>query len=347
MSLRRYVGLMSHANALIHHFDPACRAARAFPELPVSRLLISLNDFDLPAAYEESSSTRTSLDAILGFGSAAFTVLMFALAILPDAVNTATIGLITVIGVNGALAALAASAEVSIALPLIIGGTLVGVSVTREAYKCRKLSTAAVMDADVVETISGKKARYAAELDHPVNVSAKLKPSGGGPVDELESPVISDSIVKPTSDNFVDMFDEPFSTVRSHLSHRVSRKNVVAVMNDVLDSVETTATLEAARTSAATKDDTIFHDIGQEASGRVRSDDTIAPTYSISSIYIPLRKRKYLAIEEDERQGNGSLRTDVKINLVSIPVRREAAAHPRGNLTICLEGLRLNVLRCF
>ena len=78
--LRRYVGLMSHANALIHHFNPACRAARTFPELPVSRLLMSLNDFDLPAVYEESSSARTSLDAILGFGSAAFTVLMFALA---------------------------------------------------------------------------------------------------------------------------------------------------------------------------------------------------------------------------------------------------------------------------
>eukprot|EP00428_Durinskia_dybowskii_P066081 CAMPEP_0170367638 /NCGR_PEP_ID=MMETSP0117_2-20130122/7035_1 /TAXON_ID=400756 /ORGANISM="Durinskia baltica, Strain CSIRO CS-38" /LENGTH=486 /DNA_ID=CAMNT_0010622261 /DNA_START=363 /DNA_END=1823 /DNA_ORIENTATION=- len=44
---RRY-GVMRDANSLIQHFNPACRAARLFPHLPVARFLISVNDYDIP-----------------------------------------------------------------------------------------------------------------------------------------------------------------------------------------------------------------------------------------------------------------------------------------------------------
>ena len=44
---RRY-GAMRDANSLIQHFNPACRAARLFPHLPVSRFLMSVNDYDIP-----------------------------------------------------------------------------------------------------------------------------------------------------------------------------------------------------------------------------------------------------------------------------------------------------------
>ena len=46
--LTRDTGVMRDAHALIQHFNPACRAARLFPHLPVSRYLMALNDSDTP-----------------------------------------------------------------------------------------------------------------------------------------------------------------------------------------------------------------------------------------------------------------------------------------------------------
>jgi hypothetical protein len=55
--LRRRAGAMVYANSWIQHFNPACRVARMFPHLPVSRLLMSLSDFDLPINYSVSTSS--------------------------------------------------------------------------------------------------------------------------------------------------------------------------------------------------------------------------------------------------------------------------------------------------
>jgi hypothetical protein len=46
--MMRTHGMMRDADALVQHFNPACRAARMIPELPISRLLLSLNDHDIP-----------------------------------------------------------------------------------------------------------------------------------------------------------------------------------------------------------------------------------------------------------------------------------------------------------
>jgi hypothetical protein len=46
--MMRTAGQMRDAGALVQHFNSACRAARMFPALPVSRLLFSLNDSDVP-----------------------------------------------------------------------------------------------------------------------------------------------------------------------------------------------------------------------------------------------------------------------------------------------------------
>jgi len=46
--LRRTTGVMRDANALIQHFNPSCRAARIHPKYPISRLLLSLSDYDVP-----------------------------------------------------------------------------------------------------------------------------------------------------------------------------------------------------------------------------------------------------------------------------------------------------------
>ena len=53
--MNRRAGAMRDANALIQHFNPACRAARLFPDLPVSRFLMSVNDYDIPKFAVEPS----------------------------------------------------------------------------------------------------------------------------------------------------------------------------------------------------------------------------------------------------------------------------------------------------
>jgi hypothetical protein len=45
--LRRSFGLLRDCDAMVQHFNPACRVARLYPALPVSRLLMSVNDADL------------------------------------------------------------------------------------------------------------------------------------------------------------------------------------------------------------------------------------------------------------------------------------------------------------
>ena len=46
--MNRKVGCMRDSHAVLQHLNPACRVARLFPQLPVSRLLMSLNDYDVP-----------------------------------------------------------------------------------------------------------------------------------------------------------------------------------------------------------------------------------------------------------------------------------------------------------
>merc|ERR1711871_1612373 len=52
--------IMDHqTNSMIQHFNPACRVARALPHLSVSRILIALNDFDMPFASLKLLHTTT------------------------------------------------------------------------------------------------------------------------------------------------------------------------------------------------------------------------------------------------------------------------------------------------
>jgi hypothetical protein len=62
----RVDGLMTDGgHALVQHFNPACRIARLYPHLPIARLLLSLNDYDVPiwAIRGVSSSLPTSVQA--------------------------------------------------------------------------------------------------------------------------------------------------------------------------------------------------------------------------------------------------------------------------------------------
>jgi hypothetical protein len=75
----RTFGVMRDADALVQHFNPACRVARMYPQLPISRLLMSINDFDL------SIPEPRGISFFLAFSS---------ISILPKYIFTAALDLI-------------------------------------------------------------------------------------------------------------------------------------------------------------------------------------------------------------------------------------------------------------
>jgi hypothetical protein len=53
--INRKFGMVNNAISLIQSFHPVNRLCREFPELPISRLILSLNDFDIPLEYYNCS----------------------------------------------------------------------------------------------------------------------------------------------------------------------------------------------------------------------------------------------------------------------------------------------------
>ena len=85
--MRRTRGVLSNQSELLQHFNPACRAARRFPHLMVSRLLISLKDYDFPTSITLNSLRRrksnTMLKVFFVVLGAVGTALVILLAFLP------------------------------------------------------------------------------------------------------------------------------------------------------------------------------------------------------------------------------------------------------------------------
>ncbi|KAJ1430691.1 REJ domain-containing protein [Ochromonadaceae sp. CCMP2298] len=72
--MRRTQGMLSGAGSLVQHFNPACRVAQMYPRLPISRLLLSLNDQDVSLRVPTSFVGRAH----------AFTAsVLFSFALLP------------------------------------------------------------------------------------------------------------------------------------------------------------------------------------------------------------------------------------------------------------------------
>ena len=85
--LRRSAGIMRDSNALVQHFNPACRAARMFPELPISRLLLSLNDRDIPILPAEENLLRRIQLFMLAS--------LFSVILLPELLQESVLGMVS------------------------------------------------------------------------------------------------------------------------------------------------------------------------------------------------------------------------------------------------------------
>ena len=111
--LGRTFGLMRDSNAMVQHFNPACRAARMYPALPIARLLMSVNDRDIPLSPTYD---------LWGMAYVYFSTGLLALTFLPQVLQESVVELVTGTVVNFALMAMAQFGSYS---PLIASLTLV------------------------------------------------------------------------------------------------------------------------------------------------------------------------------------------------------------------------------
>jgi hypothetical protein len=118
--MRRSSGFMKSANGMVHHLNPACRAARKYPGLAVSRLLMSVTDDDLPrnlAHPQAVSLTRGAKFAGLA--------VVLGIAMLPDLVQTIIFETCAVCAVGGVLIIFAQLGTISIAIPIVLAVVMI------------------------------------------------------------------------------------------------------------------------------------------------------------------------------------------------------------------------------
>ena len=114
--LRRTRGVVRHNSLLVQHFNAACRAARAFPHLQTSRLLIALNDYDLPKTLPKQ---RKLLGLALDVIYLLFVLLILVLTLMPEIVQEVIIESSMTTLINFPIYGLLLLSNLSIALPII------------------------------------------------------------------------------------------------------------------------------------------------------------------------------------------------------------------------------------
>ena len=99
--LTRQSGMMRNVHASIQHMNPACRVARCFPELPVARLLISLNDGDFPKYFKnEKPSNGFLADFMQSLLETLLVVVIVSFTFIPDAAQDAILDAATNFVIN-------------------------------------------------------------------------------------------------------------------------------------------------------------------------------------------------------------------------------------------------------
>jgi hypothetical protein len=133
--LMRTHGMMRDADALVQHFNPACRAARMFPHLPIARLLMSLNDFDIPL---RSLPSGYSLPWVY------FTAGLLLLTFLPEILQESALDISSGAIIDFSLVGVYSFAQVSPVATAVLVIAFVGTIVVREVWASRGRRSARV-----------------------------------------------------------------------------------------------------------------------------------------------------------------------------------------------------------
>ena len=167
----RRAGTIKYANSMIQHFNPACRAARSFPELDVSRLLMSFNDNDFPSQLvKKKRHWSLVLVGVFVFG---FIVLF---GLLNEVLQDIVLELSVTIGVNAGLLGLAFANKYSNYIPAAIAGfvfiIIVVVSYLDRSYYFLQRNLTQGVSGIPIETINDSQV-----LDGMIDLEKRSKPN--------------------------------------------------------------------------------------------------------------------------------------------------------------------------
>jgi hypothetical protein len=241
--IQRKAGIMRDANSLVQHFNPACRAARQFPHLPISRFLLSLNDYDVP------HFTNTAMPMKLKRGWAwwhAFSVLGVSMFLSVTTMLWYPLGdiiseLLVVAAMEITMVVLYYIGTGSVVVAVLITLGLVAVPFVREWYigilrrrKKRKMDKLMKDESFLQYHLGGDKQRagvtkdeYLADqhmpgmgghIDDTAQFKSKFKPVKGE-ITEKYNP--NDSLVVPVSDD-VQLYEQNSILDRSQTNSQVS-----------------------------------------------------------------------------------------------------------------------------
>lgn len=198
--LRRSIGLMTHSHALMHHFNPACRAARIFPELPAARLLMSLNDFDIPVDY--SLQRRSSyVSRVMKISVFPVFFLFFITFLLPYTIQDAIIEALSITGFNFGVLGFYVLASIQVYIPLLFFVcvvVLIGLSYC--LFRYRFAFPTQVKNIADLNSFDADAAEHDEEEDKPIEAKVSLK---GDPNQEFRVSMISPAFL-PKGQNFED-----------------------------------------------------------------------------------------------------------------------------------------------
>jgi hypothetical protein len=109
--MTRSAGYMKYASCRIQHMNVACRVSRLYPRLPVSRFLMSLNDFDFPEVLEPHTH-KTKREMLFEF---LFVFLFVGLGFMPESLQDTVMDLVTAAATNGIILGLALFGKMNVA----------------------------------------------------------------------------------------------------------------------------------------------------------------------------------------------------------------------------------------
>ena len=210
--LRRKRGVLVNTSELIQHLNPACRAAREYPHLMVSRLLISMNDYDfpIPATSRSTSGWYMIWHLYDGFVKAFLTLLTCFPYVIQDILISiiitgsisffiVLISTLNAVGIAVTVIVLAIALASAMAMYELVRRRIAESSIGKGRRIYRKEEESAIMEAKIINKVKVKRmSRRLSSMHQPGSPMAVAVQAVGGKEVDLDKPIPSTYVVKET-----------------------------------------------------------------------------------------------------------------------------------------------------
>ena len=224
----RTVGMMKDANCLIQHFNPACRLSRFFPNLPICRLLLSLNDYDtpfftvkFPVGKEGSfNPVKTAVDYAMSRINYAFTIPLIFLNFFPYSLQDPLLEMVSSLLMNVSIIIMYLFGTASLSGLFICLTILIAVVCVREYI---------IYNEGNIRSLKLRKkfTKYVVDTSHRIKppMFESLAPSDAGASSIMSSVIPSKRRIKVHAANFTDDNESFYSNIDQ--SHIVTNEPVI------------------------------------------------------------------------------------------------------------------------